>query len=34
MGALALRDLEQIIVLCGEVRKSTEKFLKEAQQAP
>ena len=34
LGAQALRDLEQIIVLCDEARKSTEKFIKEAQQAP
>ena len=34
LGAQALRDLEQIIVLCDQARKNTEKFLEEVQRSP
>ena len=34
LGAQALRDLDQIISLSVQARKSTDKFVKEAQQSP
>ncbi len=34
LGAKALRDLDQIIVLSGQARKSTDKLLKETPQSP
>ena len=34
LGTKALRDLDQIIKLSGQARKSTEKFVRETQKSP